>query len=323
MKDFLPPASLKRLKSLLPGIEIIDPTADDFTDWPGLLAAKKPEILITCWKTPSLPESWLKDPDYSLKFLCHLSGTVRKLIPRAYIERGLTVTNWGNSISRTVAECGLMLTLMALRRASSWAIDMHLKGAWKTPALVTQSLFERRVGLHGFGNISQHLAELIKPFGSALSTYSPSVPDAFLEAHGVARAETLEDLFSQNDVIVELAAYKPENKGLVSEKLLRMIPEGGTFVNIGRGAVVDEEALLRIAKEGRLQVALDVYGVEPLPADSGFRGLPNVTLTPHIGGPTIDRRQDAGTLGIENIERYLKGETVDPLVSLSVYDRST
>ena len=124
-------------------------------------------------------------------------------------------------------------------------------------------------------------------------------------------------------MIIELAAYTPENRHLVSESILRMIPEGGTFVNVGRGAVVDEEALLRIAREGRLQVALDVYGKEPLPADSGFRGLPNVTLLPHLGGPTIDRRQDAGALGVANLERYLNGEPLEAVVSLPVYDRST
>lgn len=323
VERFLPSPALENLKALLPDLEIIDPLSDDFGDWETLLREKKPELLITCWKTPTLPVSWLEDPDYSLKALCHFSGTVRNLIPREFIENGLIVTNWGNSISRVVAECGLLLILTALRRVSQWSIDMHLHGAWKTPDVYVESLFGRRVGLHGFGNISQHLARLLKPFGVSIATYSPSVPDDVLESFGVDRAPTLEALFSENNVIVELAAYKPENVGLVSEELLRMIPEGGTFVNIGRGAVVDEEALLRIAKEGRLQVALDVYGVEPLPVDSGFRGLPNVTLLPHLGGPTIDRRQDAGALGVQNIERYLKGESFDPLISLSVYDRST
>jgi len=321
--DFLPSPSLERLQRLLPDLEIVDPLAEEFGGWPQLLADRRPEILITGWKVPTLPESWLEDPNYSLRYLCHFPGSVRRLIPRSFIERGLVVTNWGNTISRVVAECGLLLTLTALRRVSSWSIDMHLNGAWKTPDVYAESLFGRQVGIHGFGNISQHLARLLKPFGVRISTFSPSVPDSVLESFGVERAESLEALFSENNVIIELAAYKPENRHLVSEELLRMIPEGGTFVNIGRGAVVDEEALLRIAREGRLQVALDVYEVEPLPTDSGFRGLPNVTLLPHLGGPTIDRRQDAGAHGVENLEKYLKGEPLESVVSLSVYDRAT
>ena len=321
--DFLPPPSLERLQNLLPGLEFADPTAFEPAGWARNLAARRPEILITDWKTPTLPAEWLSDPGYPLKYLCHFTGSVRKLIPRAFLERGLLVTNWGNSISRTVAECGLLLTLSALRRASSWAIEMHTSGAWKTPAVFTESLFGRRVGLHGFGNISQHLARLMQPFEVSIATYSPSVPDSVLESFVVTRARSLEALFSENNVIIELAAYTPENRHLVSESILRMIPEGGTFVNVGRGAVVDEEALLRIAREGRLQVALDVYGKEPLPADSGFRGLPNVTLLPHLGGPTIDRRQDAGALGVANLERYLNGEPLEAVVSLPVYDRST
>jgi len=323
VEKFLPSPSLENLKALLPGLEIIDPLADDFGPWEDLLREKKPEILITCWKTPLLPVAWLEDPDYSLKYLCHFSGTVRSKIPREFIEKGLVVTNWGNSISRVVAECGLLLTLAALRRVSAWSLDMHLKGAWKTPDVYVESLFGRRVGIHGFGNISQHLTRLLKPFGVPVSTFSPSVPDTLLEEFGVDRAPSLEALFSENNVIIELAPYKPENEGMVTEELLRMIPEGGTFVNIGRGAVVDEGALLRIAREGRLQIALDVYGIEPLPADSGFRGLRNVTLLPHLGGPTIDRRQDAGALGVENVGRYLKGEPLESVVSLSIFDRST
>jgi len=323
VEKFLPSPSLENLEALLPGLEIVDPLADDFGPWEDLLREKKPEILITCWKTPPLPVAWLEDPDCSLKYLCHFSGTVRSKVPRVFIEKGLVVTNWGNSISRTVAECGLLLTLAALRRVSAWSLDMHLKGAWKTPDVYVESLFGRRVGIHGFGNISQHLTRLLKPFGVPIATFSPSVPDTLLEEFDVDRAPSLEALFSENNVIIELAPYKPENEGLVTEELLRMIPEGGTFVNIGRGAVVDEEALLRIAREGRLQIALDVYGIEPLPVDSGFRGLRNVTLLPHLGGPTIDRRQDAGALGVENIGRYLKGEPLESVVSLSIYDRST
>jgi phosphoglycerate dehydrogenase-like enzyme len=87
--------------------------------------------------------------------------------------------------------------------------------------------------------------------------------------------------------------------------------------------LVDEQALIRIAREGRLQIALDVFEQEPLAPDSPLRGLPNVTLLPHLGGPTRDRRRDSGALALKNLRAFLKGEPLEAVMSLDVYDRST
>jgi phosphoglycerate dehydrogenase-like enzyme len=233
------------------------------------------------------------------------------------------VTNWGNSIAATVAECTLMLILMALRRASWWAIAMHREGAWKNNSTITQSLLGRRVGIHGFGGISQTLVPMLRPFTDQIQTFSPRVPDEILAKCGVSRAHSLEELFSQCEVVIELAAATPENYRMVKESHLRLIPEGGVFVNVGRGCVVDESALLRVAREGRIQIALDVYEQEPLPPDSPFRGLPNVTLLPHLGGPTRDRRRDSGVLALRNLRAFLRGEPQEAVVTIDVYDRST
>jgi phosphoglycerate dehydrogenase-like enzyme len=133
----------------------------------------------------------------------------------------------------------------------------------------------------------------------------------------------LEELFSTSDVVVELAAATPANDHVIKEAHLRMIPEGGVFVNVGRGCVVDEGGLLRVAREGKLQIALDVFEEEPLPPNSPLRGLPNVTLLPHLGGPTRDRRRDSGALALRNLRAFLQGEPAEAVVTLDVYDRST
>jgi phosphoglycerate dehydrogenase-like enzyme len=320
---FFPGESSKVVKSLADEVRSVDTSNLSSEAWRCVLAEYKPEIVVAAWKTPTLPDDVDALTEGQIKYACYLAGSVRKFIMPSHLENGLIVTNWGNVISRVVAECGLMLAIASLRRAGHWQVAMHKQGGWKTPETVTGSLFERKVGLHGFGSISQELARLLQPFNVQISTYSPSVPAAFLEEFGVARAETLEDLFSQNDVIIELAALTPANTGIVTEELLRMIPEGGTFVNIGRGAVVDEAALARVAAEGKIQVGLDVYSEEPLPVDSPFRGMSNVVLLPHLGGPTTDRRQDSGRLAIENIRRYYAGEELEASISPTVYARST
>lgn len=324
IQTFWPNGRLEKAQKLLGQSRLVDSTEVTSEEkWIRILGECNPKILVAGWKTPSLPENYSEIAP-ALRYVCYLPGSIRKLVPRSAIENGLIVTSWGSSISRTISECALLLALCCMRRVRYWTEEMHFNGGWKSPQIETQSLFERRVGLHGLGLISQQLVSLLKPFTNKISAFSPSVPDSVYKELGVARSDTLEDLFSNNDVIIELAALTPKTKGMVTDALLKMIPEGGAFVNVGRGAVVDEEALARLASvRPDLQVALDVYGEEPLPKDSPFRGLKNVMLLPHLGGPTIDRRRDAGDHGFENIRRYLaKEDLIDPY-DLGTYDRAT
>ena len=138
-----------------------------------------------------------------------------------------------------------------------------------------------------------------------------------------APAPTLEELFKCSQVLVDLAALTPANHGIVDERLLRMLPVDAVFVNIGRGAVVDEQALIRIAREGKLQIALDVFENEPLAADSPFRDHPNILSLPHLGGPTTDRISDAGALAVANVCRFLKSEPLVSEITSEIFKRIT
>lgn len=323
--DFLPGRDGEWLRSQ-PGLVTVN-TDDGLSPekWSEILREERPEILVTCWSTPPLPEALLDEGAFTARYCCYLAGSVRRLVPRRFIENGLLVTNWGTAISPAVAECALFLTLSALRGGSQWAVAMHNNdtAAWKTPQTRNLSLIGRRVGLHGFGAIGRALVPLLRPFGVTISAYSPSVPDELLAQHGVERAEKLEDLFSKSQVLIELAPATPANHRIVDEAMLRRLPEQAVFVNVGRGAVVDEAALAKIAEEGRLLVALDVYEKEPLPAESPLRKLPDATLLPHLGGPTTDRRCDAGAEGVRNIQAYLDGGDLSSVVTADVYDRAT
>jgi len=317
--DFLPEPTLSELRTLAARCEFFDPTELAPDALHRELAALNPDALIACWKAPMLPPF----PPPNLRYVCYLAGSVKKIVTRAHLERGLLVTNWGGSISRIVAECALMLTLAALRRAGHWIPAMHREGAWKNGSTETASLFGRRVGLHGFGLVARELTHLLRPFGVAISVCAPETDPALYAAHGAHRVASLEELFSHNDVVIELAPLIPETTGIITEKLLRLLRPGGVFVNVGRGAVVDEAALLRVAREGRIQVALDVYPVEPLPVDSALRGLPNVILLPHLAGPTTDRRRDAGAFGLRNLHAFVADRPLESLITPEVFDHST
>ena len=324
IETFLPDGRLEEARSLLDPVRYVDPLSLDSEEaWFSLLSECNPEILVAAWKTPKLPEN-LSEVAPGLKYVCYLPGSVRHFVPRSVLENGLLVTNWSSAVSRTVSECALLMALACMRRVRYWTEEMHFKGGWKNDNTETLSLLGRRVGLHGLGLIAQELVELLQPLTRNISAFSPSVPDSIFQDLGVRRSASLEDLFSQNDVIVELAALTDKTRGMVTEALLGSIPVNGAFVNVGRGAVVDEEALARVAGERPdLQIALDVYSIEPLPKDSPLRGMKNVLLLPHLGGPTTDRRRDAGDHGLKNLRRYIRGEDpIDPL-DLSMYDRAS
>lgn len=322
--DFLPRDLWERVESLPLPVEWVSGDWRDGEHLAEYLIGNRVEVLVSGWSTPCLPDGLPVGECGSLKYLCHLTGSVKNVLPRAVLERGFKVTNWGASASRTVAECGLLLILSALRRSSHWAVAMHRDGLWKDRyGVKTESLFGRTVGLHGFGAVARELVQLMKPFGVQVSTHTLGVTDEQLAAHDVRRMNSIEELFSSNDVIVEVAALTPETRGCVDERILRLIRPGSVFVNIGRGAIVDEAALARVAAEGAIQVALDVYAVEPLPVSSPLRGLPNVTLLPHIAGPTKDRRRDCGEVACRNLENYFAGRPLEAVVNLEIFDQTT
>ena len=321
VREFLPEELLAQVRALVPEFRLLDASKVDGLAFGRELDAMNPAIVLGCWKTPPLP----KRLPPRLRYVCYITGSVKKLIARSHLERGLLVTNWGGSISRTVAECAVFHILACLRNTSHWSIAMHQPGvaAWKNGSTDARSLFCRRVGLHGFGPVAREFVALLRAWSCPITAIAPDLTAELAHAYGIERAASLEALFSQNEIVVELAPLIPATTGIVTEALLRLIRPGGVFVNVGRGAVVDEAALLRVAREGRIGIGLDVYTVEPLPADSGFRALPNVSLTPHTAGPTIDRYPDAGAFALKNLRAFVEDRPLEAVVTPEIYDQSS
>ncbi len=292
-----------------------------------LISTQSP-VLITGWNVFNLPDT-LPDLAPRLRYIASSGGSVRWMVSRAILERGILVTNWGSAIGRLVAEHCLLQILACLREAAYHQLSMHRDKDWDDrpwDAAIgrgPRSLFGRRVGIHGFGHIAQALVKMLEPFQCRIAAFAPHDPPEKFSAAGVTRAPSLEALFSGNEIIVELAPLIPETRGVVTWEILNRLPDGGVFVNSGRGGVVDETILARLATERKVSLALDVYAHEPLPADSPLRGLPNVFLTPHIAGPTADRRVDCGLFALENVRAYLEERPLKGVIDLWQYDHMT
>lgn len=312
-------------RALFPEAICLWPDVSPGPEWDELLEAFAPTVLVTGWETPRLPERFAADAGSPLRYLCHLMGTVRYVVPRPLLERGVVVSNWGRQVAPAVAEHAMLLLLAALRNVPSWgpALDDWPTGGYNTVQLGVRSLRGRRVGIHGFGAVAREIVPMLRAFGARVAAYSAGVPDSHFAEMGVRRCASLEELFSGSDAIIECEGLTPQNHNAVTEAVLRCLPPQAVFVNVGRGALVDEAALGRLAREGRLRIALDVFATEPLPADSPVRGAPGAVLSPHVAGPTEEGFPALFLSAMDNVRRFLDGGEVEGRVTLEAYDRAT
>ena len=304
-----------------------DLRAMDASRWEQLLRDYRPTVLLSAWNTPPLPAAWIEERESPLRYICHLTGSVRNLVPRTFLERGGLLTNWGGLAGETVAEHALLLALASLRRQPSWISVITNQntspGVNASARLRTHTLRGRRVGIHGFGHVARSLVSLLKPFGVEIAAFSAGVPHALMRTAGVTPCDSLRDLAARSEVFFECEALNPRTTGSVNAAVLAALAEGAVFVNVGRGAVVDEPALLAAARSGRIQVALDVFTREPIGPDSPFLAVPDAIISPHVAGPTFDQFPECGRLALDNLGRYLRGEPLEAPVTAELYDRST
>lgn len=234
----------------------------------------------------------------------------------------IPVANTAGANAVAVAEWCVMGAIASLR-STIWSDAQVRAGEWPQLQMVERGCVDlagRRVGILGFGPIGLACAKRFVAFDCAVSYWSRRRrPDG--ETAGAAYAD-LDTLISTSDVLVVVVARAPETKGLVSAERLAALPRGAVVVNAARGGIVDEAALLRLLDDGHLAgAALDVYDVEPPPADDPMRSHERVLLSPHISGGTVQSRLRILAQVSANLRRAVSEEPVldvvngvDPLV---------
>ncbi|WP_200901411.1 hydroxyacid dehydrogenase [Paenibacillus sp. DMB20] len=265
---------------------------------------KDVDILVTGWGTPVLDEEVMSHAG-KLKMVAHTGGSVRPYVSDAVYEKGVTVVSGNEVFAQSVAESVIAYALASLRDIPRYSSDLK-NGIWPT-SFYNKGLLDRTVGIVGYGMISKMVVQMLKPFNVKIKVFSRHIAQEELDKHGMQKAD-LPEIFSTCDIVSIHSGMTKENYHLITEELLRMMPEGSLLINTARGAVIDEPALCRVLAEGKINAVLDVYEVEPLPQGHPLMGLDNAILMPHMGGPTIDRRLVVVQALIDDIRRFLKGE---------------
>jgi len=294
---------------------------DEF-NYREILKAYSPRIIITGWESPYLTCE-LHKMCGELKLIIHTAGSVKGIVEKGVLQKGVLVSNWGSTSAITIAEASLMRAIASLRRVPFWHNEMHFRGNWKGPDAYWESLFYKKVGIHGFGKISKALVKLLAPFSCEISAYSPHAPEESFIEYNIKRSRTLKDLYSENQIIVNLAAATEENYHIVDENILKSMPDHSHLILTGRGMTMDTEALIRELRSGRIYAALDVFEQEPLSPKSPLRGLDNCLLIPHMAGPTPDRYVDMGNVALQNIKNFLGKQALINEVTADKYSYMT
>ena len=219
--------------------------------------------------------------------------------------------------ARSIAEHVLGVTIALARRLPA-ALRAQAAHHWAQEELETQArtLQGARLGLVGLGAIGLEVVKIAAPFGfriSAIRRRAGEPPPAGVEE--VRGPDSLADLLAQSDVVVLAAPHTPETKRLIGRPQIERMKRGALLVNVARGKLVDDEALIEALRDGRLGgAALDVFSQEPLDPSSPYWDLPNVIITPHTSGAMIDYWTPLVALFADNLRRFEKGEPLRNVV---------
>ena len=240
---------------------------------------------------------------------------VDKIDQKAANERGIAVFNDPHSNSRSVAELAIGEIILLLRRIFLASTQMH-SGEWNKSAAGAHEVRGLTLGIVGYGKIGSQLSDLAEAMGMRVIFYD----SAHVLAPGNARAVSFRELLQEADVVTLHVDGKPQNKNLFGAEEFEAMKEGACFLNLSRGFVVDHEALAACLKSGKIAgCAIDVFPSEP---ESGaafkiaLQGLPNVILTPHIGGSTEEAQQNIGSFVSAKLLDYVK--TGDSTLSVNL-----
>jgi phosphoglycerate dehydrogenase-like enzyme len=203
------------------------------------------------------------------------------------------------------AELAVSIILASLKQLPAFALQQSRRH-WHH--LRTDSLDGKRVLLLGHGHIGQMIEQRIAPFGARITRVSRTARD------GVAPLSQLHRLAAEADILVVCIALTPDTTGLIGVEVLAALPAGALVVNVARGAIVDAAALAGHLADGRLRAALDVTDVEPLPADRPEWAMPNVLITPHVGGDTLVFARRAPGFVADQAGRHLTGKPLANIV---------
>ncbi len=224
----------------------------------------------------------------------------------ACARKGVAVFNAPYSNTRSVVELAIGEIIMLMRGIPDKLIAMH-QGKWSKSAANSNEIRGKKLGIIGYGNIGSQLSVLAEALG--MTVYYYDVVEKLALGNAV-KCETMEELLAQADVITLHVNGREENTNLIDDTAFEQMKQGAILLNLGRGSVVDIHALKEHVESGKIRGAsIDVFPYEPKSNQEEFqselRGLPNMILSPHIGGSTQEAQENIADFVPNKIIEYV------------------
>jgi phosphoglycerate dehydrogenase-like enzyme len=315
---------LELIRAAAPGARIVTLSREGLTDEP----VDDVEVLLRGWLSSDAFDRLLARAP-RLNYVHSASTGVERALTPAALERGLVITNARGVFSRPIAEYVLMMILAVSRRLPG-LLELQRERTWQP--LEGVELRDVTVGIVGLGSIGRAVGALATAFGCRVvavrrrpeeggGTTLPADEDtrSFGEVmlDRVGGPESLPRLLSESDFVVLAAPLTTETEDMIDAAALAAMKSSAWLINVARGRLVDERALLDALREGRIGGAiLDTFREEPLPPTSAFYDLPNVIVTPHTSWSSSRVLDRSVELFCDNLRRFAAGEpllnVVDP-----------
>jgi phosphoglycerate dehydrogenase-like enzyme len=283
------------------------PVLHDFTTPVAAAVLRDTELLITGWGCPPLDAAALAAAP-RLRAVVHTAGSVRGLVTQACWDRGIEVSSAAAANALPVAEYTVAMIVLTGKRVLERARDLRAtrrRDAWlSTPREVGN--FGRTVGILSASLIGRRVIELLRPYDLHVLLHDPYVTDEEAAALGVA-AVGIGELFALSDVVSVHTPLLPATRGLVSGELIAAMRPGAVLINTARGAVVDQDALVEAAADGRIRAVLDVTDPEILPPEHPLWDTDNVLITPHLAGSQGNEWERLAELAVSEVARWTSG----------------
>ena len=311
----LRPGTIDRLRSTSPHLDVVDVSGDDGFDI-NALADSEVEIIVGS----RAPADLTQVP--RLRWLQVGSAGVDHLAKDPPWLKGVLVTNARGVFAIPIGEYVSGAILRINQPIRAWSTDQAAHHWPSDEGPLATIVRGKTAVLVGYGSIGREVARQLAALGLRIVAVKPrpdvrqdrsfrvagtgdpdgSVPDR------IVGVDALADVAREADYLVLTVPLTPQSSQMIGQTVLAALPATAWLINVSRGALVDEEALLDALQSGRLAGAvLDVFREEPLPADHPLWEAPNVTITPHVSGATLQFLDD---LVVENVRRYLAGESL-------------
>ena len=295
--------------SKLPSDTQVESFNDHIDDQDALVARLVPfDVIVAMRERTPFPRS-LVERLPNLKLLITTGARNASFDLVALKERGVTVCATG-SLSSPTAELAWGLIIGLMRHIAKEDANVR-SGGWQRT--IGPSLAGSTLGCLGLGNLGSQVARVGKAFDMDVIAWSQNLT-AERAAEAGARLVTKDELFAQSDVVTVHLVLSDRSRGLVGAPEFALMKPTASFVNTSRGPIVDENALIDALRSNRIAgAALDVFDVEPLPADHALRSLPNTLITPHLGYVTDEGYDIFYRDAVEDILAWLAGSPVRQL----------